>query len=45
MRLPEEAIIEFKEIYEQERGEELSMDEAREEAKNLMRLCIILYSK
>lgn len=45
MRLPDEAIVEYMEIYKEEFGEEISMDDAREQAENFMRLSLFLFSK
>jgi hypothetical protein len=41
--LSEQAISEFKEIYQKEFGEELSDDEARRKAENLFGLFKVIY--
>lgn len=42
--LPDEAIEEFKEIYKREFGEELSAEEARRRAENLVGLFGAVYT-
>lgn len=45
MKLPDQAVREFQEIFLRVHGEELTEDEAREEAQNFMNLCLFLSEK
>lgn len=42
MKLPDQAITEYQAIFAEEMGREISESEAREQAQNLIHLCLIL---
>lgn len=44
MRLPDEAIIEFQQLYKARYGQDISVEEARRRAENLMKLYRVTYT-